>query len=214
MGWVFDPETADEQGLVGVGADLEPETLLNAYAHGVFPTRFAPYDDPSLPMFWWSPDPRAVIELDSLHLSRRLIRKMRTGMFRISYDLDFSGVLAGCADRAEGTWLTDDMVAAYERLHQIGHAHSVEVWHEQSLAGGTYGVSLGGLFAAESMFHRVTDASKVALAALVSRLTERGFTLLDIQMMTPHTQRMGAVEITRAEYLRRLAHALTIDTTF
>jgi len=215
MAWVFDPESADERGLVGVGADLEPETLLNAYSHGVFPTRFEPYGDPRNPMFWWSPDPRAIIELDELHISKRLARTLRTGQFTTTINRDFLGVMRGCGERGdEGTWITDDMLAAYQHLHDLGHAHSVEVWQDEQLVGGTYGVTLGGLFAAESMFHRVDDASKVALVALVERLRNRGFTLLDIQLLSPHTQRMGAIEIPRSNYLSRLRTALRVDACF
>jgi leucyl/phenylalanyl-tRNA--protein transferase len=212
---LFDPNRADEIGLVGVGADLEPGTLLEAYASGVFPTRFAPFDDERLPMFWWSPDPRAVIELDGLHVSRRLARTIRSGKFAVTFDREFSGVIRGCADRgAEVTWITADIIAAYTRLFELGHVHSVEVWHAGRLAGGTYGVAIGGLFAAESMFFRVSDASKVAVAALVDRLNRQGFSLLDIQMLTEHTASLGAVEIPRREYLRRLARARARPVSF
>ncbi|MBX7104385.1 MAG: leucyl/phenylalanyl-tRNA--protein transferase [Gemmataceae bacterium] len=214
MGWVFDAESADEQGLVGIGADLEPETILAAYASGVFPTRFEPYCDPEWPMFWWSPDPRAIIELDGFHISRRLARTIRSGRFRVTINVDFGGVMLGCADREEGTWITHDVVAAYTRLFELGHAHSVEVWQDAQLVGGTYGLAIGGLFAAESKFHRVSDASKIALAALVGRLKQRGFRLLDIQMVTPHTASLGAIEIPRSDYLRRLSEALADTPTF
>jgi len=212
---LFDPNAADETGLVGVGADLEPQTIVEAYASGVFPTRFAPFDDERLPMFWWSPDPRAIIELDGLHISRRLARTIRSRKFRVTFDVDFAGVIRGCADRgAEGTWITADIIEAYTRLHQLGIVHSVEVWQDGRLAGGTYGVALGGLFAAESMFHRVSDASKVAVAGLVERLNHRGYVLLDIQILTEHTARLGAVEIPRTAYLRRLKRALAIAARF
>jgi leucyl/phenylalanyl-tRNA--protein transferase len=167
-----------------------------------------------LPMFWWSPDPRAIIELDGLHVSRRLTRTVRSGKFRVSFDEDFAGVIRGCGDRAEGTWITPDMVTAYTRLFDLGVAHSVEVWHNGQLAGGTYGVALGGLFAAESMFYRVRDASKVALVALADRLRQRGFELWDIQMLTDHTASLGAVEVPRAEYLKRLHRALCKPARF
>jgi leucyl/phenylalanyl-tRNA--protein transferase len=165
-------------------------------------------------MFWWSPDPRAIIELNGLHISRRLARTLKSKDFRISYNQDFLNVMLGCADRDDGTWITHDIVAAYLRLHDLGYAHSVEVWLDGQLAGGTYGVAVGGLFAAESMFHRVTDASKVALVGLQNRLIERGFTLWDIQLLSPHTERMGAVEIPRSEYLRRLHQAVEVATRF
>jgi leucyl/phenylalanyl-tRNA---protein transferase len=212
--WAFDPESADEHGLVGVGADLEPSTLLDAYSSGVFPTRFEPYSDPSFPMFWWSPDPRAIFELDNLHISRRLARTLKSNRFRVTFNQNFQGVMAGCADRPEGTWITQDILDAYERLHVLGYAHSVEVWREQQLAGGTYGVAIGGLFAAESMFFRVTDASKVALVALRDRLRDRGFSLWDIQLLTQHTERMGAIEIPRHVYLDRLKDVIESKTHF
>lgn len=214
MAWLFDPESADEQGLVGIGADLEPSTILDAYARGVFPTRFEPFSDPKYPMFWWSPDPRAIIELERFRVSRRLARTYRSGKFRVSYNADFLGVIQGCSVRDEGTWITEDVIDAYVRLHRLGHAHSVEIWQGNELVGGTYGVAIGGFFAAESKFHRVTDASKIALIGLVRRLIEQGFTLLDIQMVTPHTARFGAEEIPRSTYLDRLQAAIAIPTTF
>ncbi len=207
---LFDPSDGDDQGLIAVGGDLSSETLLDAYASGVFPW----YGD-GLPICWWSPDPRAIIPLDGLHISRRLARTIRSGRFRTSTDEDFVGVLRGCADRPrEGTWLIPEMVSAYTRLHELGVAHSVEAWYEGRLAGGVYGVALGGLFAAESMFHRTTDAGKVALAELVQRLCDRGYTLLDVQLLNPHTERLGAVEISRNEYLARLQIALALDVKF
>jgi leucyl/phenylalanyl-tRNA--protein transferase len=206
----FRPEAADEQGLVAIGGDLAPATLLDAYRSGVFP-----WYDEHTPICWWSPDPRAIIPLDGLHVSRRLARTIRGGRFTVTFNRDFAGVIHGCANRpGEGTWLVPEMIDAYRDLHRLGHAHSVEVWHGDELAGGTYGVAVGGLFAGESMFHRVTDASKVALAALVDRLNERKFTLFDVQFVTPHTSRMGAVEIPRADYLDRLRRAVHLDVRF
>jgi leucyl/phenylalanyl-tRNA--protein transferase len=206
---ILDPERADDYGLVAVGGDLRPELLLQAYSRGVFP-----WYDEGFPVCWWSPDPRAVFELDRFHVSRRLGRTLRSGRFTVTVNRAFGDVMRGCADRLVGTWITDDMLAAYERLHRLGWAHSVEVWHGGELAGGVYGVAVAGLFAGESMFYRQSDASKVALAILVERLRQRGFVLFDIQMLTDHTVRMGAVEIPRAEYLARLRRALTVRTTF
>jgi leucyl/phenylalanyl-tRNA--protein transferase len=204
------PETAEADGYVGLGGDLEPRTLLRAYAEGVFP--WFNEDDPIL---WWSPDPRAIIELagdppyGGLHVSRRLARTIRVGRFRVTVNRCFAMVMRACGENREGgTWVTDEMLDAYVALHRLGHAHSVETWLGTELAGGVYGVSINGLFAAESMFYRVADGSKVALAALVARLRERGFTLLDIQMTTTHTERMGAVNISRTDYLRRLRSAV------
>lgn len=210
LGWpFFVAEWADEDGLVAVGGDLRPERLLQAYRAGVFPW----YDEGG-PVCWWSPDPRAIFELDGLHISRRLARTTRSGRFRVTFNHDFAGVIRGCADRPEGTWITADMIAAYERLHRLGHAHSVEVWHGGELAGGLYGVALGGFFAGESMFHRKSDASKVALVYLVDRLRRRGFQLFDIQLLTEHTARLGAIEMPRKAYLARLQRALVCSVTF
>ncbi len=214
--WV-PPDLADADGFVGIGGDLRPQTLLRAYADGVFP--WFSEDDPIL---WWSPDPRGIIELDGdppyggLHVSRRLARTIRSGKFRITINHCFETVIRLCGEtRREGTWITPEMIDAYTELHRLGYAHSVESWVGDELAGGVYGVALGGLFAAESMFYRITDGSKVALAALVARLRQRGFTLLDVQMTTAHTERMGAINIPRAEYLRRLRRAIRqMDMSF
>jgi leucyl/phenylalanyl-tRNA--protein transferase len=203
-------DAADETGLVAVGGDLRPERLLQAYCSGVFPW----YDEGD-PICWWSPDPRAIIELDGLHVSRRLARTLRSGRFRVTFDRDFGRVIRGCAGgREEGTWITADMIRAYETLYCLGHAHSVEVWQGPELAGGLYGVAIGGFFAGESMFTRRRDASKIALARLVERLRLRGFQLFDIQMLTDHTARMGAIEIPRKQYLWRLRKALACRTSF
>lgn len=210
------PELAGPDGLVGVGGDLRPPTLLRAYAEGVFPW----FNDGD-PVLWWSPDPRAVIELNHVHVSRSLARTLRSGKFRVTCDQAFREVMRGCAEaRDEGTWITDEMVAAYTELHHLGHAHSVETWVTNGtgtpvLAGGIYGVTVGALFAGESMFYRVSDGSKVALVALCERLRERGFSLFDVQMRTDHTTRMGATEIPRSEYLARLKDAVRKpDVTF
>jgi len=206
------PELADADGFVGVGGDLSPRTLLRAYAEGVFP-----WYDENDPILWWSPDPRAIIELEGsppyggLHVSRRLARTLRSGKFRITINHCFGQVIRCCGENREGgTWITREMIAAYEELHRLGFAHSVESWVGDTLAGGVYGVALGGLFAAESMFYRISDGSKVALAALVQRLKERGFVLLDVQMTTPHTERLGAFNIPRRVYLQRLRQAVRL----
>lgn len=168
-------------------------------------------------MLWWSPDPRAILPLDGLVISRRLQRTIRSHKFEITCDRAFSEVIRSCATgpgREAGTWLTDAMIAGYERLHQLGHVHSVEAWHGGKLAGGIYGVAIGGAFSAESMFFRVRDASKVALVALVTHLRESGYQLLDVQQWTPHTARFGVVEIARDEYLRRLREAVELPVEF
>jgi leucyl/phenylalanyl-tRNA--protein transferase len=154
---------ADETGLVAIGGDLRSERLLQAYRSGVFP-----WYDENEPICWWSPDPRAIFELDGLHISRRLRRTLRSGRFTVTVDGDFAGVIRGCAEgRDEGTWITPEMIQAYEELHALGYAHSIEAWQEGELAGGVYGVAIGGFFAGESMFARRSDASKVALVHLV-----------------------------------------------
>jgi leucyl/phenylalanyl-tRNA--protein transferase len=200
----------DENGLVAVGGDLRPERLLHAYRHGVFPW----YDD-NQPICWWSPNPRAILELDGLHVSRRLQRTLRSGRFTLTADQDFAKVIRGCAlGRVEGTWITPEMIRAYEALYALGYAHSIEAWQDGELAGGIYGVAIGGFFAGESMFTRRRDASKVALVHLVERLKQKGFQLFDIQFITEHTSRLGAVEIPRSQYLVRLREALRLPVTF
>ena len=208
--WFPDPRKARSDGLVAVGGDLSVERLLLAYRCGVFPWS-------AEPITWWSPSPRAIFDLDHIHISRSLARTLRKGSFEVTYDEDFEGVIRGCADapRREGqTWISPEFIAAYTRLHYAGHAHSVEVWHEGQLAGGIYGVAVGGLFAGESMFHRVTDASKVALVHCAQRLRERRFTLFDTQMVTNVTSALGAFEIGRNEYLTRLSSAVFRNCDF
>jgi leucyl/phenylalanyl-tRNA---protein transferase len=207
-------ERANRWGLVLVGGELSPEWLLDAYRHGIFPWPLIENCDD---VQWWSPNPRAIFEFDGFHVSRRLARRVRSGKFNVTSDRDFAGVIRGCgpeSDRAGNTWLSDEMIAAYKKLHRLGHAHSVEVWSENCLVGGTYGVSIGGLFAAESMFYRERDASKVALLFLIQHLCLHGFQLLDIQQLTDHTESLGAIEISRAKYLRRLAAAVHLDVEF
>ncbi len=208
--WFPDPRKARSDGLVAVGGDLSVERLLLAYRCGVFPWS-------AEPITWWSPSPRAIFDLDHIHISRSLARTLRKGSFEVTYDEDFEGVIRGCADapRREGqTWISPEFIAAYTRLHYAGHAHSVEVWHEGQLAGGIYGVAVGGLFAGESMFHRVTDASKIALVHCAQRLRERRFTLFDTQMVTNVTSALGAFEIGRNEYLTRLSSAVFRNCDF
>jgi len=189
---------------------LTPEGIELAYRHGIFPMA----DERSGEVLWFRPDPRAVIPLDGFHVSRSLARTLRRGRFEVRVDTAFATVMRGCADRPEGSWISERFVEVYGSLHRAGKAHSVEAWRDRRLVGGVYGLALGGAFMAESMFHRETDASKVALAALVGRLSERGFTVLDVQYMTPHLESLGAVEITRREYERRLERALALDRTF
>jgi len=208
--WFPDPRLADGEGLVAIGGDFSVQRLLVAYRSGIFPWTDAP-------ITWWSPDPRAVIELDGFHVPKSLAKLLRKGAFEITADRAFREVMAGCAKPAPGrgeTWVTPTFIAAYTRLHELGHAHSLECWQGGRLVGGIYGVAIGGFFAGESMFHRVSNASKVALASLVGHLRERGFALFDIQMLTPVTRQLGGVEIPRAEYLNRLAEAVALGRTF
>jgi leucyl/phenylalanyl-tRNA--protein transferase len=206
--WRFPPSEAwGDEDLVASGGDLEAGTLLAAYRQGLFPMPAMP----AMPMAWWSPDPRGVLPLDGLRLSRSTRRSMRR--YEIRVDTAFAAVVAECADpRRPGGWITDEIRSAYVGLHELGWAHSVEAWDDEGLAGGLYGVAIGGLFAGESMFHHRTDASKVALAALVERLRadEEPARLLDVQWATPHLVGLGVVEVPRAEYLRRLARALEV----
>jgi leucyl/phenylalanyl-tRNA--protein transferase len=205
----LDPELADADGLVAIGGDLSPARLLEAYRRGIFP-----WFDEDSPYLWWSPDPRCVLELNGLHVPRRLARTLRGGRFTVTFDRAFGEVIRGCADRPEGTWISAEMIEAYTLLHRLGHAHSVEAWCGEVLAGGVYGVSLGGLFAGESMFTRVRDASKVALVRLVERLRGRGYQLFDLQCINEHTARLGAVEVPRRDYLARLRRAVRAGVTF
>jgi leucyl/phenylalanyl-tRNA--protein transferase len=201
---------APREDLVGVGADLEPGTLLAAYRRGLFPMGVGAGGAP--PMGWWSPDPRGVLPLPGLHVSRSLRAVRRR--FEIRVDTAFEDVVRGCADPARtGRWITDDILGAYLRLHRLGWAHSVEVWRDGELAGGLYGIATGGLFAGESMFHRVRDASKVAVVALVELMREGGDDadrLLDVQWRTDHLATLGVVEVDRDRYLARLTRALQL----
>jgi leucyl/phenylalanyl-tRNA--protein transferase len=189
---------------------LTPDGVELAYRHGIFPMA----DERSGEVLWFRPDPRAIVPLDGFHTSRSLARTLRRGLFEIRVDTDFEGVMRACADRPEGTWISGRFVEVYGALHRAGKAHSVEAWREGSLVGGLYGLALGGAFMAESMFHHETDASKVALEALCSRLRKQGFILLDVQYVTPHLESLGAVEITRREYERRLEQALGLPCRF
>ena len=212
--WFPDPaKTSDRRswkGLVAIGGDLSVPRLLLAYRSGIFPWTVNP-------LTWWSPDPRAVIELDRLHVSRSLVRALRRQPFAITTNLTFCDVMEACASPAPGretTWISSEFIAAYSELHERGHAHSLECWEGNRLVGGIYGVSVGGLFAGESMFHRVSNASKAALFHLVQHLRNRGYALLDVQMVTPVTAQMGAREISRGDYLSRLRNAVNRGCTF
>lgn len=195
-----DPREADGD-VVAVGGDLEPGTLLLAYGSGLFPMRIDGL------LAWWSPDPRGVLPLDGFHASRSLRRSRRR--FEVRVDTAFAAVMHECADpRRPHGWIDESFVAAYTRLHELGYAHSVETWQDDRLVGGVYGVRIGRFFAGESMFHRVTDASKVALWVAADLLRLDGVTLFDVQWTTPHLRSLGAIDLTRDEYLRLLASAV------
>jgi leucyl/phenylalanyl-tRNA--protein transferase len=237
-----DPRLADAEGLVAVGGDMSVARLLLGYRSGIFPWTASP-------ITWWSPDPRAILELEGMHVPRSLARVLRKGSFHITIDHAFRQVMEGCAAPAEGrrsTWISKEFLEAYTRLHEQGHAHSLECWMVNEpqddrttglqdnettrrqnpspvvswsrgpavLVGGIYGVAIGGFFAGESMFHRISNASKVALFHLVAHLRKRGFALLDIQTLTPATTQLGGITIPREQYLERLAQAVEMQRSF
>ena len=203
-------DDAGPNGLVALGGRLDVETLVTAYRAGIFPWS----SDPVLT--WWSPDPRAIFDLERWRPHRSVGRSARRAGWRFTVDAAFAEVMRACAETGgdrPSTWITDDFVRAYGELHRRGLAHSVEVWEGEALVGGLYGVALGGFFGGESMFHRRTDASKAAVGHLVERLRAGGFSLLDAQVPTPHLERLGAVAIPRADYLARLKRALRQEAT-
>lgn len=208
--WQLDLDAATpDDDLVGVGADLEPGTLLMAYRTGLFPMGVG--DDGSPPIGWWSPDPRGVLLPGQVKVSGSLRKSLR--QFEIRVDTAFLEVVRACADPSRhGRWITDDVIAAYSRLHDLGWAHSVEAWRDGELQGGLYGLCVGGLFAGESMFHRATDASKCALVGLSERVFADGDPrrIIDVQWATPHLTSLGVVEIARDDYIARLGRALAI----
>jgi leucyl/phenylalanyl-tRNA--protein transferase len=206
----FDPDRADENGLVAVGGKLDPELVLLAYQSGVFPWSSKPM------VTWWSPNPRAIFDLESWQAHRSIGKSARKNGWRFSVDEKFGEVMRACAAPMPGretTWITKDFVTCYEELHRRGLAHSVEVHEGDELVGGLYGVTLGGFFGGESMFHRKTDASKAATMFLIERLRACGFLLCDAQVPTEHLERLGAVEIPRDDYLARLKKALAVTAT-
>ena len=187
---------------------IDPELLLQGYRLGVFPMAMG-----DATIEWFSPDPRAILPLDTFHLPHALQRVARKKTFEIKIDDRFSNVIEACAKR-EDTWINREIIESYTRLHELGYAHSVEAWREGELAGGLYGVAVGGAFFGESMFHRVTDASKIALVALVQHLRAKKFVLLDTQWLTPHLQQFGGIEISRNHYLRLLSRAVELPRKF
>jgi leucyl/phenylalanyl-tRNA--protein transferase len=187
---------------------IPPELLLQGYRMGVFPMAM---EDDSIE--WFSPDPRAILPLEDFHVPHALRRSLRRQLFEITIDNAFFEVIDGCAKRKD-TWINPEIIESYRRLYELGHAHSVEAWQKGELAGGLYGVAVGGAFFGESMFHNVTDASKIALVALVERLRARKFVLLDTQWLTPHLQQFGGAEISRNHYLRLLRRAIELPRKF
>jgi leucyl/phenylalanyl-tRNA--protein transferase len=203
-------QSANREGLLALGGDLSVPRLLLAYRSGIFPWT----DEP---LTWWSPDPRAIFDLERFQPPERLKSKLRNHPFQLTMDRAFAEVIHACAEPAPGresTWISPRFIEAYLELHRAGHAHSVEVWQEGVLVGGVYGVAIAGFFAGESMFHRVSDASKIALCTLMDHLRERNFQLFDTQVLSPLTARLGAIEIRRRDYLERLALALRNPTQF
>ena len=203
-------DRASHEGLLAVGGDLCPERLLEAYRRGIFPW----YNDDQ-PILWWSPNPRAVLFPNKLHVSRSLKRRLRPAVFTVTLDTSFRTIMEQCAGARPqhpegGTWITGEMLDAYTRLHELGYAHSVETWQNGRLVGGLYGVAIGRAFFAESMFTRVDDASKVALVRLVKQLQTWNFRLIDCQQFSPHVSRFGAEEIPRADFIKHLDQALTL----
>ncbi len=199
-----DPRKFDAEGLIAFGGDLGVRRLQEAYRRGIFPW----YEEGYVPL-WWSPDPRAVMDPERLHISRSLRRVLARGGFELGWNRSFEMVMRECAGgRSDGTWILSEMVEAYAELHRQGHAHSLEVFLDGELVGGIYGVQVGGLFAAESKFHRRRDMSKVALVALVRSLFRAGIVLFDVQFRTEHLGRLGAYEVPRADYLERVQSAV------
>lgn len=201
------PEEAEPDGLIAIGGDLSVERLINAYAAGIFP-----WFNEGDPLLWWSPNPRFVLFLDKLKISKSLKQTLRKQIFNIKYDTCFAKVLENCSSvkrkDEEGTWITEEMKKAYLELHELGLAHSIEVFFNDELVGGLYGVALGGVFCGESMFHTVSNASKVAFVSLVEKLKELNFDFIDAQMHTEHLEKFGAKNIPRTNFLSLLKKAL------
>lgn len=207
----FPPPQHAEDGLLAIGGDLSPQRLLLAYSSGIFP-----WYNRGEPVLWWSPDPRAIFEPATYHIPRRLLRTIKSGKFTVTCDTAFSDVIHHCARTPRpgqrGTWITREMIAAYNQLHALGYAHSFETWHEGQLVGGLYGVSLGAAFFGESMFAHATDASKAAFAVAMRGFSAWDFDFVDGQVMNDHLFNLGALQILRDDFLARLQHALTSET--
>ncbi len=202
-----DPRNGPKDDPIAIGLELSPALMLKGYRQGLFAWS-------ANPVTWWSPDPRAIIPLDGLRVSKRLARKIKAQPFQVTMDMAFNQVVEQCAQprhRGDGVWITQEFRTAFSELHALGYAHSVECWQKENLVGGIFGVAVNRFFSAESMFHTATDASKIALFYLMEHLREAGFQLFDIQMLTPHTQSLGALEISRDAYLQRLDYALRFE---
>ena len=197
---IFPPVEGAEDGIVAIGGDLTPERLLIAYQSGIFP-----WYNEDQPIIWWSPDPRCVLFPDRVRVSRSMRRILKKGVFKVTYDQAFEQVIAACKtaprEGQKGTWITEEMELAYIRLHELGHAQSIEVWKDNELAGGMYGVKVGRVFSGESMFSKVSNASKVALISFMKKFQEEGGRLLDAQVHSDHLASLGAQEISRKEFL-------------
>ncbi len=206
-----DPRQAEDHGLIAVGGDYRPEMLITAYAHGIFP-----WPTEGFSHAWFSPNPRMVLTPEELHVSRSLAKTLRRGRFRVTFDTAFEQVMRRCAAAPRhgqgGTWISEDLMAGFAELHELGFAHSVESWRGDQLVGGVYGLALGGVFCGESMFHTERDASKVAFATLVERLRGWGFRMIDCQVHTEHLERFGAREWPRDRFLDELALAIRDPT--
>lgn len=200
----------EPNGLLAVGGDLNPKRLLAAYKKGIFP-----WFNDDQPILWWSPNPRSILKLDDLKISRSLSKTLKKNIFHVSFDTAFDDVINECASMRKdgfGTWITSDMADAYKELHQLGYAHSVECWHEQKLVGGLYGLSIGHAFFGESMFSRKSDASKVALVHLVQQLKQWGFDFIDAQVSSEHMESLGAKNITRRQFINELQQTLKLSS--
>ncbi|HRK02244.1 MAG TPA: leucyl/phenylalanyl-tRNA--protein transferase [Oligoflexia bacterium] len=209
-----DPATADEDGIVAIGGNLLPETLLAAYRKGIFPWPVPGYPKKFPYLTWFSPDPRGILEFEDLHIPRSLKKAINRSDYTYSIDKNFKNVIGACKNvprQEKGTWITPDIVEAYIQFHQVGHAHSVEVWDGPDLVAGLYGVDAFGVFAGESMFTLVDDGSKLALMYFIEHLKARGATWIDIQMVTPHMEAMGGKLIRRDAFLTRLAQTQALD---
>jgi leucyl/phenylalanyl-tRNA--protein transferase len=205
------PELAREDGLLAVGGDLSIPRLILAYRQGIFP-----WYNPGEPIFWWSPDPRLILKPSNLHVSRRLERIIRQGRLQVTLDLAFNEIIRACSEtrikKGEGTWLTPEMIEAYTKLHYLGKTHSVETWQRNRLVGGLYGVAIGRVFFGESMFTKVSDASKVAFVSLVRQLSEWDFAMIDCQVTTWHLLSLGAKEMPRSFFLERLKKLIDLPS--